>query len=427
MKICVIGLGSVGLALVATALQEGHSVVGIDIDSKVIMSHEKKIMEAQTDYFEVNQSEYLILQDNQDNLVFYDAYELCDFENIDTYFITVNTMAVINAAKSIMPFIRKGDSVFLESTITPIQIKEVLIEFLKSGELDGFQDFNFIVSPERVMEGRLVEHFRTYHKIVGVVNDEAWKKAVEVYVGLGLKKKMLHRCTPEEAMMSKIIENCYRYWTIGFGHIAADVCRKTTNCNYDTVRKMVNTRPDRELPYSGIGIGGFCLDENMRYLIAYANQIFGEDEYPSYKLLDDLMWFEWDRPTYQVITSLRSLVGEEKLKDSKILIMGATYRPDGQSTMNSPSMLMADALEKYVKRLRIYDPYVDDKVSKILRGKCKDVMDLYNPDIIILTLGSEILRIAFEEVIIQYPNKIYVNLTQFQPKEINDDYLWLPY
>lgn len=404
MKIAVIGLGPVGLSLLAASIKSGHDVIGIDLDQKVIDKHQRKILGEESD---INFKEYSMLRYNKEKLTLTNTYNKEQLNDIEVFFICVNTDAVVAAIEYLNDFKAVDATIIIESTVYPAMIPLIEKTIPKK---------KLIISPERIMEGKLLRNLYDYVKIVGTNGKAAFLEAKRIYTAIGLAPEKLHRCTPEEAAMSKIVENAYRYWTIRFGHIVADIVQKTPNCNYENIREAVNTRPDRELPYSGLGIGGPCLYENMNYLIQQGMEVGAQ-----FSDLESQMGFEHHRMLQRIPDKINNALDNV---ERCLLILGAAYRPDGQSILNSPILNVVNVLRQKHRKIFIYDDAVEDGLNIVT-----DLDDVKNQpiDVIILAMDSEHIYETFYGLMVSYPEKIYINLTQ---RDIltakNIKYTWIP-
>lgn len=404
----MIGLGPVGLSMLAASLNNGHEVIGIDLDEQVINRHVRKMKGKELD---INKREYQVLCDNQGRLILTCEYDREQLSKVSAFFICVSTDAVLPATQYLRDYLSRGATVFIESTIYPLMIPNI-IEGLGEG-------CKIVFSSERVMEGRLLENLYSYKKVVGVRTKEEWYVAKVYYAGIGIPEDLLFRCSPEEATLSKIVENSYRHDTIVFGHMVADVCREIPNCDYSVVRDAVNTKSDITLPYSGLGIGGPCLVENVEYLIIQAGAVQSTSNE-----LEARLEFETCRTRWDIPNLVKEKIGIDKKKS--VVVMGAAYRPNGQSTLNSPSLKLVKNLRRTYENVFVYDSEVEQDAS-ILREGLYEFVDNYNIDVVVLSLNSDKLLIEFEGLMHDRSHLQFLNLTQckfFPPNEI--DYSWMP-
>ena len=208
-KICVIGLGYIGLPTASTFATHGTKVVGVDINSEVV----KSLQKGHLHIYEPGLQK--LLQDSlqNGNLLVRDAPE-----EADAYIIAVPTpfyddkkadmRAVVSAAESIVPFLRPKNLVVLESTSPPRTTVDILIPILEKSGLTAGKDFHLAYSPERVLPGKILQELVENARVIGGVTPESAEAGRDLYQMFVKGEIITTDATTAE--MVKLMENTYR-------------------------------------------------------------------------------------------------------------------------------------------------------------------------------------------------------------------------
>ena len=183
MKICVIGQGYIGLPTPALFAKNNCEVVGVDINEEMIDNLNKGIIHIE----EPGISD--IIKNAIENKVY--AASLTP-EKADAFIITVPTpyisenyscdlSYVITACKNILPYLEKGNTVIIESTIAPMSTDETIKPIFENAGFTIGEDLYLSHCPERVLPGKIIEELVHNNRIIGGVTPMCAKKASEVY------------------------------------------------------------------------------------------------------------------------------------------------------------------------------------------------------------------------------------------------------
>ena len=221
LKICVMGLGYIGLPSASIFATNGFRVVGVDVDAKIIdvlRKGELHINEPglKTVVCAALQSGNMTVQQEP--------------EEADVFIIAVPTPIkedksadlsyVVHATESILPVLRKGNLVVLESTCPPRTTEDILSLILqKSGYKIGEEIF-LAHCPERVLPGNILHEFVNNDRIIGGISSSSSCKAKEIYEKVVQGKLVLTDATSAE--MAKLMENTFRDVNIA---LANEVCK----------------------------------------------------------------------------------------------------------------------------------------------------------------------------------------------------------
>jgi UDP-N-acetyl-D-mannosaminuronic acid dehydrogenase len=257
--------------------------------------------------------------------------------------------------------------VVIESTVAPGTTDNVVKPILeKSSGMKAGKDFLLAFCYERVMVGRLIKNMVELPRIVGGVDEESTRRAVELYSHI-VKAKMY----PTDALtaeVAKVVENAYRDVNIAFANEVALMC-ESLGVDVFKVRDLVNTLPNdpsnpasnpiRNMHYPGAGVGGHCLPKDG-WLLKYGLDAFGKFKFfpkiiVSTREVNDYM------PVH-VADMVEEALAEhgKKLRGSKVAILGVAFLENCDDTRNTPSAAIYKELKKRGAKPVLHDPIVRD-------------------------------------------------------------------
>ena len=264
-------------------------------------------------------------------------------------------LSMKEVSREIGTYIKKGALVIIESTVAPGTTRNVVQPILerKSGLTAG-KDFSLAYSYERVMPGRLIDYIVNLPRIVGGIDPESERRAVEMYQQI--VKASIHSTDVLTAETTKTMENAYRDANIAFANEMALVCEKL-GINVYEVRDLINTRSERHMHEPGSGVGGHCLPKDtwlLRYgLHTYADPSMEPQFIGLARRVNDHM------PVH--LSALIRAGLEEKgiaLKEAKVALLGVAYLEDSDDTRNTPAYAVIQALEPHGVEIMAHDPHV---------------------------------------------------------------------
>lgn len=354
MKVSVIGLGYVGLPLAcAIAKLTKHEVIGYDYNPKkieTIKSGNCPIDDKQCrdDLKEVSfgmSSEPSIMAGSEMYIVCVPTPVLNDY--------TPDLIPVKSSVKTIGKFLKKGDIVVIESTINPGVCDEVVIPLLEEiTGLKGGIDFDVAHCPERINPGD--EKWNVYNipRNVGSTRKEATKKVAEFYREF-ISGEINEMPDLKTAEATKIIENTFRDINIAFVNELAKSF-DVLGIDLVTVIKGASNKPFAFMPhYPGCGVGGHCIPVDPYYLIERAKQSGFDHKY--LKLAREI---NNSMPAYtiELLSDALNYFGKP-IKNTKIAMLGLSYKANVGDIRESPSLKIRAMLEDKNADLRVFDPY----------------------------------------------------------------------
>ena len=343
-KICVLGLGYIGLPTASILATNGFQVIGVDVDSKIVDV--------------INKGQIHINEPGLKTVV-YAAVQSGNMhaqltpEEADTFIIAVPTPIksdntadltyVTQAAESILPFLRKGNLVILESTCPPRTTADVLVPILfKSGYQIG-EEILLAHCPERVLPGNILHEFVSNDRIIGGINKQSAEKAREIYEKVVQGNLVITDATSAE--MAKLMENTFRDVNIA---LANEVCKIAYELDLDALEviKLANMHPRVNLHQPGPGVGGHCLAVDPWFIVEKSRNA---------KLIQLSREINNTMPHF-----VAGLVGKmlEQIVDPKVTVLGVAYKGNVDDIRESPATEVIRELTKKNIGIKIYDPYV---------------------------------------------------------------------
>lgn len=269
-------------------------------------------------------------------------------------------LEIREAAQHIGAHLQPGAMVILESTVAPGTTLNVVRPILEeTSGLTAGKGFGLAYSYERLMPGHLIDYIINLPRIVGGIDAESERKAKQLYASI-VKSNILTTdiLTAETA---KTMENAYRDVNIAFANEMALIC-ESLGIDVWEVRRLINSRPQRDMHLPGPGVGGHCLPKDS-WLLRYGVKAYGTQE------LADL-----DQET-QILVLARTInkaMPEHMLKmvdkalarhklawsQARLTILGVSYLENSDDVRNSPAYDLIQLCRSKGATIIAHDPYV---------------------------------------------------------------------
>ncbi len=355
-EIAILGLGYVGLPLAVVFGEAGFKVTGIDPDTRKIDSLKKSVS-----YIPDVKTEAVAALVKSGHLKA--TTDFSALKNMDAVSICVPTPLrktgdpdmsfIMSATEELAKYMHKGMVVVLESTTYPGTTREVLLP--KLGAAHGLtvgEDWFLAFSPERVDPGR--EDFTTINtpKVMGGITEACGDVATAWYEGA---IKTVHRVSSAEAAeMAKLLENTFRMINIGFVNELAIMCEHLGVDVWEVIDAAAS-KPFGFMKFTpGPGLGGHCIPIDPLYL-SWKMKSFNYSA-RFIELADEI---NTNMPRYVVSRLLEAMNDRGKpLKGSRVLVLGAAYKPDIDDVRESPALDVIGLLKKKGALVEYHDPYI---------------------------------------------------------------------
>lgn len=356
-SICVIGIGYVGLPTAAMFASKGHRVVGFDLNEKAVNA--------------LNKGEIIIEEPGLGDLVKkvvaegnLTASTTCP-DDCDVYIIAVPTpinedktadMRFVEAAtRSIVPCVRKGCIVVLESTSPPRTVTDLMLPILEETGLKIGEELLVAHSPERILPGKVLEELRTNSRIVGGINQKSSEEVKKVYESI--VEGEIYITTSTTAEMCKLMENTFRDVNIALANELAKMSEEL-GVNAWEVIKLANQHPRVNILSPGPGVGGHCIALDPWFLVEKSKQA---------KLIKQARLNNDGMPEY-VKNKISNILGG--LEGKTVAVYGATYKPNIDDIRESPIMHLMDMLGAEGAVIRLCEPHAASKLEN-----CYDIYE----------------------------------------------------
>jgi UDP-N-acetyl-D-mannosaminuronic acid dehydrogenase len=360
-SVAVIGAGYVGLPLCLHLAKAGLEVTAVDVDERVVCDiNERRAKIEEKEDFET----YF-----QDPDVHHHLRAQATPCAADAFVIAVPTpvnlgdhspdlRAVVAATESIVPFLRRGNLVVVESTIPPLTTRDVVGPILERSGLRVGADLLLAHCPERILPGNIMAEAVYNARVVGGVDEASTARAAELF-GTFVKGKLL-LTDDKTAEFVKLIENSYRDVNVAFANQAAVLCEELGIDAHKAI-ELANHHPRVDILMPGIGVGGHCIPVDPWFLIAAKPEHAGLLR--AARTVNDLM------PRRTADRILRAVAG---LPSPRVVCLGATYKPNVKDLRESPAIEVFALLQAAGVQAELYDPllpeYHCDSVIAVARG-----------------------------------------------------------
>ena len=356
----VVGRGYVGLPLAQLFTSRGFKVLGLDIDHLKV----EKLMRGESYIGHIPSS--IIQEMRQDDCLRVTSDFSCVAE-ADTLSICVPTpldkarqpdlTAVRRTVESIVPHLRRGQLVILESTTYPGTTTEVVLPILQQSGLVIGEELFLGYSPER--EDPANPHFtaRSIPKVVGA-NDPSSRQALEEFYAAAFDH-IVPVSSCEAAEMSKILENIYRCVNIALVNELKLLCQRM-GLNIWEIVDAAKTKPfGFQAFYPGPGLGGHCIPIDPFYLSWKAR------EYDFSTRFIELAGEVNTNMPYEVVARVIEHLNSKGISSSsaRLLVLGLAYKKNIDDCRESPSVKVLKLLEDRGFALSYFDPHVSGYVS----------------------------------------------------------------
>jgi UDP-N-acetyl-D-mannosaminuronic acid dehydrogenase len=375
-SVAVIGVGYVGLPLCLQLAKAGLKVTAVDINESVVRQiNDRTCKVDEKEDFE----KFFQDPDVHRNLraqccpVEADAFVLAVPTPVDHATKQADLGALISASESLLPFLRPGNLVVVESTIPPLTTERIIKPILERSAHRVGHDILLAHCPERVLPGNIMSEAVFNARVIGGIDDRSTQRAVELFATF--VKGKLCPTNDRTAEFVKLIENSYRDVNVAFANQVALFCEQL---DIDTAGaiELANQHPRVDILQPGIGVGGHCIPIDPWFLIQAFPSI--SPLLRAARTVNDGMP---GRTAEQILHSVKDL------ERPRIVCLGATYKPNVKDTRESPSLEVFRLLRKSPAEVALFDPllpeYSCDSVLSVARGA--DALAVLVPHDLIVT------------------------------------------
>ncbi|CAN5548457.1 nucleotide sugar dehydrogenase [soil metagenome] len=365
-RVVIVGQGYVGLPLAVRAVEQGHDVVGFDLDRGRI-----EALAAGTSYIEDIPHERLAAALATGRYL--PSADPDDLAGFDIAVISVPTplkegspdLSYIEAsAAELGRRLRPGACVILESTTYPGTTQELVAPLLEQASgLAAGTDFQLGYSPERIDPGNTTWTLETTPKVVSGI-DAASLARVQGFYDTIVERTVATR-SPKEAELTKLLENTFRHVNIALVNELTMFARDLGIDIWEAI-DAAESKPFGFMPFRpGPGVGGHCLPIDPSYLSWRVKQSLGL----TFRFVELANEVNEHMPDY-VVRRLQSALNdrERSVKGSRILVAGVAYKKNTGDDRESPSRRVIQLLTEQHADVAVCDPHVDPARSHATSG-----------------------------------------------------------
>lgn len=371
-KICVVGLGYIGLPTATVFADQGVVVHGVDVKESAVAainSGNPHITEPELDVIlrrvlSAGKFKASITPEKADAFILAVPTPFKDEYVPDISYIE-------KAARAIAPFLTKGNLVVLEST-SPVGTTERLSAILAEERPDlklphteaSQPDIHVAHCPERVLPGKILYEVVHNARVIGGITPECANAALNLYQIIS--RGECHISNARTAELVKLSENAFRDVNIAFANELSYICDKLKIDVWDLI-SLTNLHPRVNILKPGPGVGGHCIAVDPWFIVAADPE--------NAKLIRQAREINNRKPHYVVEKIAHAAA---KLKSPKIACLGLSYKADIDDFRESPALDIVEELAvKKVGALYVVEPHISE-LPKSLQGKGVEMTSFNN-------------------------------------------------
>ncbi len=337
IKVVIMGLGYIGLPTAALIASKNIKVHGVDINKKVVDI--------------INKGNIHIIEPELEGLVEYAVSNKLLSANLnpveaDVFLIAVPTpfkedykpdiSYVESSIKMIIPYLIKDNLIIIEST-SPVGTTDKMKTLIFDERPELKDKINIAYCPERVLPGKIIYELENNDRVIGGINIESTKKAIEFY-SIFVKGK-LHQTDNRTAEMCKLVENSFRDLNIAFANELSMISDKA-KINVWELIELANKHPRVNILKPGVGVGGHCIAVDPWFIVSdfkeNAKIIRTAREVNNHKT-------QW---VIEKIKDEAKSFEQKNKKKPKVACLGLSFKADIDDMRESPALLVTKTLIK---------------------------------------------------------------------------------
>lgn len=378
-SVCVLGLGYIGLPTASTFATNGLRVIGVDVNPQIIAG----LQNGELHIYEPGLRTVVQAALRSGNLRI-----RAEVEPADAFIIAVPTpfyedksadmRYVISATEMILPHLRRGNLVVLESTSPPRTTLDLVRPILERSGLKAGQDFMLAYTPERVLPGQILRELIENTRIIGGIDRASAEAGRDLYSTFVRGDILLTDATTAE--MVKLMENTTRDVNIA---IANEFARLADRFGVDVWEAigLANRHPRVKILNPGPGVGGHCISVDPWFFVDAAPDIT-----PLIKTARQVN----DSQPHFVIDWLTRILGP--LSGRKVAALGLAFKPDVDDLRESPAIEIAHLLHQAGAQVACFDPFKPDAELPGLKT-CQTIeAAIAEAEIVMMLVGHAQLR-----------------------------------
>jgi UDP-N-acetyl-D-mannosaminuronic acid dehydrogenase len=375
-SVCIIGMGYIGLPTACVFASKGLPVTGMDINTEIILGLQAQHLHI----FEPGLQDLFLSAVKDGHLSI--SNEVIP---ADAFIIAVPTpfyedkradlRAVISATRSILPHLKPGNLVILESTSPPRTTVDIVKPILEESGLKAGEDFLLAYSPERVLPGKILSELVANPRVIGGINPASAEAGRELYQTFVEGDIILTDATTAE--MVKLMENTSRDINIA---IANEFSRLAETFGVDIWEaiNIANLHPRVNILRPGVGVGGHCISVDPWFLVEAAP----DDAH----LVKQARQVNDGQPEFLAGLIQKAVSG---LKGKTIALLGLAFKPNVDDLRESPAVDLAHDLLETGALINAFEPFKPNANLPGIHQAATLETALVDADLIVLAVGHD--------------------------------------
>jgi UDP-N-acetyl-D-mannosaminuronic acid dehydrogenase len=356
-KICVVGLGYIGLPTACLLATSGYTVLGVDVNEEVVL----KINNGEAHIVEPGLESFLIRAIHAKKFKAYSSVQPADI-----YIICVPTPIkegdgipqpdvsyILNAVSGLASVLKAGDFVILEST-SPVGTTEIIKKTLQNAGVD-VSTLHFAYCPERVLPGRIMIELVENDRIVGGCSRESARVIASFY--REFVRGAVYETDSKTAEMCKLVENSYRDINIAFANELSLICAKEKIDVWNLI-ELANHHPRVNILRPGVGVGGHCIAVDPWFIVSRDPENARLIKTAREVNLQKTHWV-----TTQILDAVYEIKSDFLAKGINVapivLCLGLSFKPDIDDLRESPAVEVVTSLIESNCNVLVVEPNID--------------------------------------------------------------------
>ena len=358
LRVCVIGIGRIGLPTALSFAKSGLETIGVDINETLVDNINSGVFPLKDEpgyeeiFHEVLDSKKFSATTKienaipQSDLILLSLPTPMDENNIPNY------SALTTVGAKLSELLSPNSLVIVESTIEPGFIEDEMVDIIsKSGKLKINETFFIVVCPENANPGEILHDFTTLPRLVGGTSDNI-TKIIKIIYNFVFPVELIEMPNCKTANAVKLTTNVFRDINIAF---ISELSLLFEKLGIDTMNVLdaATKKYNFQVHYPGAGVGGPCLPINS-YQLLNAGRRAGVN----LNLIEQGRQINEKMPEHVIELTLDAFKdANTSIKDSDILILGISYKPDVKDIQLTPAEPVIEKLQSLGAKIHIYDPY----------------------------------------------------------------------
>lgn len=373
LNVCVIGIGRIGLPTALSFANANLTTYGVDINENLIQminSGDFPLKDepgyAEIFHHVINKQKFFATTKLEEVISKADVILLSLPTPMDSN-KNPSYSALEMVGKKLHQVLPKGSLVIVESTVEPGYIENIFVKYLEgeNNRLSIGKDFGLGVCPETANPGEILKDFKSLPRLAGGMDDKTANMIIEIYKHV-FPVELVKMPDCKTANTAKLTTNVFRYINIAFVNELAILCEKL-GIDIMKVLEAADMKYNFQIHYPGPGVGGPCLPVNSVQIMHSAN-LLGDNLLRMVSLSQEINEGMATHVIKMTSDALQSI--GKNLKNSKILILGVSYKPNVKDVQITPAEPIIQKLKEQGVYIKIYDPYF--KTTEVFNIKTEE-------------------------------------------------------